>query len=350
MNADWMSDTRKIPDKVMSYIRKIAVHAIVDRSHSPERVADILNISHNAIYQWLRRYHEGGDDALDTKQASGAPLIITPEIDRWLKNTILYSAPADYGYDTELWTLKILVALLDKKFRIQVYESTVANHLHRLDLSCQVPEYRTYGYNPHEVENYLTNKWPKTQSVAEKMDADILFEDEAGIGVMTRSGRTWGEVNSPPIVPASDKRGGYNALSAITLSDAFYYTIKDQHIGSDQYIGFLKMIIDQHPRPIIIVADHASFHRSKKVRDFVRGHRHKIRTFFLPKHAPALNPDEQVWNEVKHRQLAREPIIDKKDLKTQLSSSFRRLKHNAARIISFFHLKDTRYTLESNPI
>jgi len=98
------------------------------------------------------------------------------------------------------------------------------------------------------------------------------------------------------------------------------------------------MIIDQHPRPIIIVADHASFHCSKKVRDFVRGHRHKIRTFFLPKHDPALNPDEQVWNEVKHRPLAREPIIDKKDLKTRLSSSFRRLKHNAVRIISFFHL------------
>ncbi|MBK8537453.1 MAG: transposase [Candidatus Competibacteraceae bacterium] len=60
--------------------------------------------------------------------------------------------------------------------------------------------------------------------------------------------------------------------------------------------------------PLIIIADNVSFHRSKEVRDFDRANRQKIRMFFLPTHSPELNPDEQVWNEVKHRQLGKQPI------------------------------------------
>jgi len=30
--------------------------------------------------------------------------------------------------------------------------------------------------------------------------------------------------------------------------------------------------------------------------------------FFFPPYAPKLNPDEQVWNEIKHRNLEKEPI------------------------------------------
>jgi len=48
-------------------------------------VADFLGIDRTSIYDWLRKYHQGGEEALDTRKAPGAPLIITPEIDAWLK-------------------------------------------------------------------------------------------------------------------------------------------------------------------------------------------------------------------------------------------------------------------------
>ncbi|MBK8535661.1 MAG: transposase [Candidatus Competibacteraceae bacterium] len=43
--------------------------------------------------------------------------------------------------------------------------------------------------------------------------------------------------------------------------------------------------------------------------------------FFLPTHSPELNPDEQVWNEVKHRQLGKQPIRSKLDLNRRIHSS-----------------------------
>jgi transposase len=331
----------------MNDIRRLAVHAVVDKHHNVDLIASIFRISRTSLYTWLKWYRADGDQALDTRKAPGAEPIITPKIELWLKRTVLHSTPVDHGYDTELWTLQILAALLKKTFEITVYQSTVWNHLRRLGLSCQVPQYHSDRYDPDEVEHYLNTKWPLIQRVAAKLDADIFFEDEAGVGIMTRSGRSWGAVNSPPTVSASDQRGGYNVLSAITARDPkLYASIEAQSVGSRQYIDFLAKILHLHPRPVIIIADHASFHRSKQVRAFVRTHRDRIRVFFLPKHAPHLNPDEQVWNEVKHRHIEHEPIVDKQDLKNRLIDHLFELKNDAQKLLSFFKLPDTKYVLK----
>ena len=112
MNAEWMFDARKIPDEVMNYLRRIAVRAIEEKDYSPELVADFLGIDRTSIYDWLRKYHNKGEEALDTGKAPGAEFVMTPEIDQWLKETILNTTPADHGYDTVLWTLEIIVNLL----------------------------------------------------------------------------------------------------------------------------------------------------------------------------------------------------------------------------------------------
>jgi hypothetical protein len=39
MNAEWLSDFRKIPDEVMNYLRRIAVRAVEDQHYSPRAIA-----------------------------------------------------------------------------------------------------------------------------------------------------------------------------------------------------------------------------------------------------------------------------------------------------------------------
>lgn len=240
MNAEWLSDFRKIPDEVMNYLRRIAVRAVEDQHYSPELIAKIFGISRSCIYDWLRWYRAEGEAALDTGAAPGAAPVLTPELDRWLHDTILTSTPVDYGYDTELWTLQILVELLRQRFGVWVSDSTVALHLHRLDLSCQRPCYRAAAQDPEAVAHFLLYKFPKIQRLAEKMGADIGFEDEAGVGVRTRAGRTWGAVGHPPVVLATDRRGGYNVLSVITAEGHLRFSIEDPAIDGDRYLAFLR--------------------------------------------------------------------------------------------------------------
>jgi len=73
MKAEWLSDARKIPDEVMNYLRPIAVRAVEEKQYSPELIADILGISRSSIYEWLRLYRAGGEAALETRTAPGAP-------------------------------------------------------------------------------------------------------------------------------------------------------------------------------------------------------------------------------------------------------------------------------------
>jgi len=134
MKAEWMSDARKIPDEVMNYLRRIAVRAVEEKHYSPEVVADFLGVSRSSIYEWLCKYREKGEAALETRKAPGAPQVMTPDIDRWLRETILHSTPEAQGYDTVLWTLDILVDLLRDRFGLWVSDATVALHLHQMNL------------------------------------------------------------------------------------------------------------------------------------------------------------------------------------------------------------------------
>lgn len=346
MNTDWLKDGRKIPDEVMYYIRIMAVHAVRELGQSPEEVIKAFNFNRHCIYDWLRLYDEGGYSALESISAPGAEELITPELDNWLKASILNKTPVDFGYDTYLWTCQILVELLKKEFNVIVGESTVRLHLHQLGLSSQKPAYHDWDRNEREIEFFLDKKFPSIQRLAEKIGADIAFEDESGIGIMTRYGKTWGLRGETPIVNCTTKRGGYNVLSVVTSKGKMQYCIKEGNINGEIFIEFMKHLIDNRERPLILLVDHASFHQSKAVRDFVRQNRTRLRIFFLPKHVPEMNPDEQVWNDIKTHQLGKQPIKNKSDLKKRLHSALASLQKNAQKIISFFELKDTRYAAQ----
>ena len=100
MANEWLSDARKIPDDVMSYIRKLAVRAVVERGWSPECVFEIFGISRSSMYDWLGKFRRGGYEALETRIPPGAEPVITREMDDWLEWVVLSRNPTDYGYDT----------------------------------------------------------------------------------------------------------------------------------------------------------------------------------------------------------------------------------------------------------
>jgi transposase len=284
-----------------------------------------------------------GEEALDSGSAPGAKRVITPEMDQWLRDTILSSTPQTHGYDTVLWSCPIVVALLKQRYGIEVSVATVRLHLHDLNLSPQEPSYHSQQQDEAKVAHFINDTFPRIQKLAEKMGADIGFEDEAGVGVRTRAGHSWGEVGHPPEIAVSEQRGGYNVLSIINAEGELRYSLEEKSIDGERYVRFLQQVLHGRTRPLIVIADRARFHTSAEVRRFVRAHRRQIRMYFLPPYSPELNPDEQLWNEIKHRQLGRQPILNKADLKKRLRAALQSLQHKTERIRSFFQLPDTQY-------
>lgn len=343
MAEEWMDDARKIPGEVMSYIRKLGVRAIEEEDFSPESVAQVLHISRTAIYAWLRRYKDGGYPALETRKPAGATSEITDAVEDWLGDVVLDFTPLDFGYESALWTRDILAEILNNEFDLDVAGSTVGKHLRKMGFSYQKPWFRAQEQDPEKVDHFLTETFPRIQRLAVKLSADIGFEDEAGAGLQTHSGKTWGKIGKTPEVSATAKHGGYNLLSMVTGDGMLRFSIKDGRINSEQYIEFLSDLIAKRERPLILIADRARFHYSKKVREFVRAHRRKIRVYFLPPYSPEMNPSEQVWNDLKDKKIGRMTIKTKAELKKSLYSVLRGLQRQTAKIRSFFELPGTKY-------
>jgi transposase len=219
-----------------------------------------------------------------------------------------------------------LAELLKKEFGVSLSGLSVSLHLRKLGLSYQKPYYRDVARDEQEVEHFLNDTFPRIQRLADKMGADIGFEDEAGVGLMRRSGWTWGRVGSTPVVQVVMQRGSYNVLSIVTPKGEMNYSVTEESVNSERYIEFLDSLIHGRERPLILIVDQAPFHGSQRVREWVRAHRTRLRIFFLPKRSPELNPDEQVWNEVKNNKLGMQSIKNKRDLKQRLYSALRSLQ------------------------
>ncbi len=343
MKTDWLKDGRKIPDDVMHYIRQMAVYAVRILNMSPAIVAKAYNFNRACIYHWLDMYDANGFEGLRSVRPAGAEPIITEKMDEWLKKIVLGSTPDQNGYDTNLWTCSILVDLLEREFGVTVSDDTVRLHLNKIGLSFQKPEYIEKKRNEDEVERFKTEKFPLIQRLADKLGADIGFEDEAGVGIGTRCGRTWGLKGKTPVVKVSMQRGGYNVLSMVTAKGEMKYSIRKETINGERFIEFLKNLIENRDRPLILLVDNASFHKSKLVKDFVSANRAKLRIFFLPKWAPECNPDEQLWNEIKNNHIGKKPILNMTDLKERLMIALDSVKNKIDRVVKFFRMPDTKY-------
>ena len=76
---------------------------------------------------------------------------------------------------------------------------------------------------------------------------------------------------------------------------------------------------------------------------FVAGTDGMLQLFFLPGYSPELNPDEQVWNDLKNNGIGRRVITGPDQLRGAALSHLRSLQRRPARIRSFFQTPETRY-------
>jgi len=193
---------------------------------------------------------------------------------------------------------------------------------------------------------HIHETFPKLQRFASKVGADIGFQDDAAVDLREHSGKTWGACGVRPQVVVSAQRGRRNVLSLVTAQGELTYHVTDGRIASKKYIEFLKQLMKGRQRLLIVIADRASFHRSRQVRIFVGRHRRQIRLHYLLTYSPERNPDEHVWEEIKDKKLRRQPTKNKRDLRKRLHVALQSLQHRIERVISFFHLPETEYAAQ----
>lgn len=335
-------DGRALDHKTLEEIRIRAVEQ-VQAGGSPEAVIQALGFSRSCIYTWLARYRSGGWGALQARALKGRPPKVSARRLRWLYNTVAAKNPLQFRFEFALWTREMLRILLREKYQLNLSVTSVGRLLRQLGLSCQRPLFRAIEQDPDRVRHWRAEEFPAIRESAKREGAQIWFGDEAGVRSDYHAGTTWGVKGETPVVPATGRRSSVNMLSAVNARGQLRFMLVKGRVGGVEFIDFLRRLMHNATQPVYLVLDGSSIHRSRLVRQFVASQQGRLRLFFLPPYSPELNPDEQVWNYVKHHGVGKAALQGAAALRVYVFSRLRSLQCLPSTVRSFFRTPDTRY-------
>jgi transposase len=272
---------------------------LMESGRSPEMVAEFLGVSRSSVFDWQKKYREGGPAALSTKFASGRPTVLSDTQMMILYSMIVGKDPRQYSFGFALWTRKLVADLIEQKFGVRLSLPTVGRILKKLGMSPQCPLYRAYQQDPEKVRIWKEETYPAIRAEAAEAGATIFFADEAGIRTDHHAGTTWAPVGRTPVVVATGERKSVNMISAVSPRGHLHFDLFEGSMNAARFIEFCKKLAHDCPTPVFLVVDGSSAHTAKIVKDYVLSTEGRLRLFFLPPYSPELNPDEWVWKNVK---------------------------------------------------
>jgi transposase len=337
-------DGRALDHKTLEEIRIRAVER-VQAGESPEVVIQALGFTRSCIYAWLARYRTGGWGALKARALKGRPWKIQAAQMGWLYRTITGKTPLQFRFEFALWTREIIRVLLREQFQLELSLASVGRLLKQLGLTCQRPLFRATEQDAERVRHWLQEEYPAIREQARQAGAEIYFGDEAGVRSDCHAGTTWGIKGQTPVVRSTGQRHSVNMISAVSARGAMRFMLAKGRVNGAVFVEFLKRLMHNPAGPIFLILDGGSYHHSRPVKDYVASLRGKLRLFFLPPYSPELNPDEQVWNYVKHHGVAKAALRGGKELKKFVMARLQSLQRLPWTIRMFFLTPDTRYAI-----
>ncbi|EQD73609.1 ISXoo2 transposase [mine drainage metagenome] len=170
--------------------------------------------------------------------------------------------------------------------------------------------------------------------------------DEAAVRADSHRGTTWGKIGQTPVVEDSGGRFSINLISAVSPRGDMKFRTFEGRMNEDKYLEFLTELLRDTGKPIIVIADNASYHSGKFAKKCAQKSDGKVTLFHLPAYSPELNPDEQVWNHSKAR-LGKVFVQTKEHLVNEVRNILKSIQMSRSLIRSFFQMKDTRYAADA---
>jgi transposase len=315
-------------------VRVRAVEA-VERGLPIGQVADTFNVDRTTLFRWLRRFRTNGDDGLQRQIGSGRPRLLEDLEEKDLRWIVTCPA-SDFGYETDLWTVGRLQQVIEEVLEVTVSKDTVWRRLRDAGLTYQKPERQYFEVDEKARQQWLRTEVPKIRETVREFRAILYFQDESNVSLTAFLGKTWGRCGQTPRVPVTGKRGGVSAMSALSGQGRLLFRLFDKRICSAEVIYFLDQMLQFHKgRHLVVVMDRAPPHTSQMTTAYIEGQQ-RLHVFYLPKYSPDWNPDEKVWNHLKHQELKAHKARTKEELKVLTKDKLKKMSKNPSLLRGLF--------------
>lgn len=168
---------------------------------------------------------------------------------------------------------------------------------------------------------------------AERRRAWLVFEDESGVSQQPVVRRTWAPRGETPILrPVGGNWKRLSVAGALAFrwdgrDVRFFFQTRPGTYCDVRLITFLRAL-RRHFREqrAILIWDNLGAHKSQRMKKYLARQRSWLTVERLPAYAPELNPLEQVWGNVKTRDLANVCAPDLGTLRRPLHRGFGRIR------------------------
>ena len=338
-------DGRSLDHGTLEQMRLRAADRILDGGERTVDVARALGFDPAVVSRWVSKARREGREALAAQPIPGRPPALDDEQVEIVRLALLTIRPSLWGFPSDLWTRARVVDVIERMYGITLGEGAVGRMMReRMGLSPQRPVRRAYEADDGQVERWVNETYPAIAERAAERGATIYFADEAQVRSDYHSGTSWAPVGETPTVGSTGQRFAVNLISAISPEGQMRWMEVEGKMTAERFIEFLERLIKRRRKPTFVIVDGHPTHRAKKVKEFVAANAERLELHFLPGYSPQLNPDEQVWNHLKHHDIGkRSGIHVVEQLRRVVHEHLERMAATPKLIRAFFEERFCRY-------
>jgi transposase len=317
--------------------RRLRAWDLHEQGWAQQAIADALGVSKGAVSQWLRAAAQGGSAALQSHPAPGAPPKLTPEQVQRIPEFLWHGAEA-YGFRGEVWTCSRVAGVIEQEFGVTYHPGHVARLLKELDWTPQVPLTRAIQRDEAAIQRWRVEVWPALKRRARRERRTLVCVDESGFYLLPGVVKTYAPRGETPVLDEWQTRDHLSVMAGVTPQGKLFTLVRPTSLNSAHSVVFLKHVLRQTGKKLLVVWDSSPIHRWKEVREFLAGPgANKVHAEALPGYAPDLSPlDQGVWSHLKDVEMGNLSCLDLEQLHLELHLAIGRLQQKPHLIKSFF--------------
>lgn len=316
--------------------RRFHALKLKDQGWKQRHIATALDVTEGAVSRWLKTSRQEGKDGLRARSHPGRPPELSTAKKRLIPDFLSHGAEA-YGFRGDLWTCPRVVKVIEQEFGVSYHRSHVARILKELNWTPQQPIEKAIQRNEQEIVCWRKEVWLEMKRKAHLEHRILVFIDESGFYLLPATLRTYAPRGQTPVLQVFQTRDHLSVMSGITPDGWLFTLTRSEALTGLDSVYFLRHLLSQTARKLLIIWDGSPIHRNLNVRTFLAdGAANQIHLERLPAYAPDLNPDEGTWKHLKQVELANLCCFDLAQLRQQLTLAISRLRRKPHLIRSFF--------------
>ena len=336
-------DARRLSPHAQEGLR-LRVMRAVRSGMSQAAAARVFGVSRQSVNSWDQCRRADGFRALRARPR-GRPrvLYLRPYQAETVVRLITDHCPDQLKLPFMLWTREAVRDFIARRFGLRLSVWTVGRYLARWGFTPQKPVRRAYEQDPAAVRRWLRRVYPAIRAVARRERATIFWGDETGMRSDHQAGRSYGRRGHTPIIPGTGKRFRCNMISVLTNRGKLAFMVFKGRFTSPVFIGFLRRLMRQHRRKVVLIIDRHPVHIAQAVAQWVERRKPRLRLCFLPGYSPELNPDELLNQDVKANAVGRKRPHTQPELVGNVRRFLWSTQRRPQKVRNYFRAPQVRY-------